>query len=65
MDADTVIERKNKMAAAESTVEKLFTELNNLAQIGEYGKAQKVANKSKMTFLKLEIQCSLNETIKG
>ena len=39
------------MAAAESTVEKFFTELNNLAQIGEYGKAQKVANKSKIMFL--------------
>ena len=31
---------------ASITVEKLFTELNNFAQVEEYAKAQKIANKS-------------------
>eukprot|EP00112_Aurelia_sp_Birch-Aquarium-sp1_P018323 Seg4357.1 transcript_id=Seg4357.1/GoldUCD/mRNA.D3Y31 product="Signal recognition particle subunit SRP72" protein_id=Seg4357.1/GoldUCD/D3Y31 len=68
LDADTVIEWKNKMAAAESTVEKLFTELNNLAQIGEYGRAQKVANKilkeipNDIDALKCKVICLLQQS---
>ncbi|XP_065071058.1 signal recognition particle subunit SRP72-like [Rhopilema esculentum] len=53
---------------AENVVPKLFTDLNSFAQIGEYGKAQKIANKilkelpNDIDALKCKVVCLLHQS---